>query len=62
MPTWLTTSSNVLTTVFTVLLGVFLSLPPTWPVTSANMNYTSVFLVGSFVVPAVCWLRYRSNV
>ena len=59
MPTWLTVSANVTTIVFTVLLCVFLSLPPTYPVTSANMNYTSVFLVGSFVFPAVCWSRYK---
>ncbi|GAC98256.1 amino acid permease [Pseudozyma hubeiensis SY62] len=59
MPALLTISANVITIVFTVLLCVFLSLPPTWPVTSANMNYTSVFLVGSFVFPAVCWNRYK---
>lgn len=59
MPKLLTISANVLTIVFTILLCVFLSLPPSWPVTSANMNYTSVFLVGSFVLPAVCWIRYR---
>lgn len=59
MPSWLTVSANVTTIVFSVLLCVFLSLPPTWPVTSANMNYTSVFLVGSFVIPLVCWRRYR---
>ncbi|GAK65683.1 GABA permease GabA [Moesziomyces antarcticus] len=59
MPKWLTISANLLTIAFTVLLCVFLSLPPTWPVTSANMNYTSAFLVGSFAIPAVCWIRYR---
>ncbi|SPO27758.1 related to HNM1 - choline permease [Ustilago trichophora] len=61
MPKLLTISANVLTIVFTILLCVFLSLPPSWPVTSANMNYTSVFLVGGgFVVPSVCWIRYRN--
>ncbi|KAJ9474658.1 putative Choline transport protein (putative) [Pseudozyma hubeiensis] len=59
MPALLTISANVMTIVFTVLLCVFLSLPPTWPVTSANMNYTSVFLVGSCLFPVVCWNRYK---
>lgn len=59
MPQWLTISANVLTIVFTLLLCVFLSLPPSLPVTSADMNYTSVFLVGSLAIPSLCWVRYR---
>ena len=58
MPKWFTISANILTIVFTVLLCLFLSLPPVWPVTSANMNYTSAILIGSFVIPAVSWIRY----
>ncbi|KAJ1022844.1 hypothetical protein NDA18_005176 [Ustilago nuda] len=58
MPKWFTISANILTIVFTVLLYLFLSLPPVWPVTSANMNYTSAILIGSFLIPALCWIRY----
>ncbi|KAJ1036751.1 hypothetical protein NDA11_005092 [Ustilago hordei] len=58
MPKWFTISANILTIVFTVLLCLFLSLPPVWPVTSANMNYTSAILIGSFLIPALCWIRY----
>ncbi|SNX86943.1 related to HNM1 - choline permease [Melanopsichium pennsylvanicum] len=60
MPSWLTISCNVLTIVFTLLLCVFLSLPPSNPVNGSNTNYTSVFYIFSLIVPCVCWYFYRN--
>lgn len=37
------------------VIGVFICFPPQLPVTVANMNYTSVILVGLFAVILAFW-------
>lgn len=53
--------ANFVTIIFYLCLTIFLSLPPTHPVTAKSMNYTSVILVASILAPIVSWFFYAKN-
>lgn len=46
---------NTFSVLFIILLGVCVCMPPSLPVTTSTMNYTSVVLVGLFLVVIALW-------
>ncbi|BCS28163.1 uncharacterized protein APUU_61211S [Aspergillus puulaauensis] len=53
---WLGLISNVFSTLWIVLLGVLICMPPNLPVSLSSMNYTPVILVGIFVMINIIWM------
>lgn len=53
--------ANVVTIIFYLCLTVFLSLPPTFPVSASSMNYTSVILAASMLAPIFTWFLYAKR-
>ncbi|KAJ0422828.1 choline transporter [Aspergillus carlsbadensis] len=47
--------ANVFSTLWVVVLGVLICMPPNLPVSLTSMNYTPVILVGVFVIINVIW-------
>jgi choline transport protein len=47
--------ANVFSTLWIVILGVLICMPPNLPVSLTSMNYTPVILVGVFVIINVIW-------
>jgi choline transport protein len=47
--------ANVFSTLWIVILGVLICMPPNLPVSLTSMNYTPVILVGVFVIVNVIW-------
>lgn len=52
---WFGVFCNLFSVLWIVVLGVFICMPPTLPVQRGSMNYTSVVLVGLFVVIIGLW-------
>lgn len=53
---WLGVFCNVFSTLWIVLLGVLICMPPNLPVALGSMNYTPVILVGIFVIINIIWM------
>ncbi|KAJ5391469.1 hypothetical protein N7509_006959 [Penicillium cosmopolitanum] len=53
---WLGLFCNIFSTLWIVLLGVLICMPPNLPVSLQSMNYTPVILVGVFVIINSIWL------
>ncbi|PWN38600.1 uncharacterized protein FA14DRAFT_177862 [Meira miltonrushii] len=53
--------ANIVTIIFYLCLTVFLSLPPTYPVSASSMNFTSVILVASILAPILTWFLYAKR-
>ncbi|KXH67038.1 hypothetical protein CSAL01_06580 [Colletotrichum salicis] len=52
---WFGYVCNVFSVLWIVILGVFICMPPTLPVTAGSMNYTCVVLVGLLGIVLVFW-------
>lgn len=52
---WFGYFANAFSITWTVVMGVFICFPPTLPVKAGSMNYTSVILVGLFLVVIGLW-------
>lgn len=46
---------NILAPILVTVFGTFICFPPELPVTTGNMNYTPVILVGLFAVILSLW-------
>ncbi|KAK1625277.1 amino acid/polyamine transporter I [Colletotrichum phormii] len=52
---WFGYVCNVFSVLWIVILGVFICMPPTLPVTAGSMNYTCVVLVGLLGIVLLFW-------
>lgn len=52
---WLGYFCNIFSVLLIVVLGVFVCLPPSLPVTAATMNYICVIIVGLFAIILGLW-------
>jgi choline transport protein len=46
---------NVFSVLWIVVLGVIVCMPPSIPVTTATMNYSSIIIVGLFTIIIILW-------
>ncbi|KAI9843986.1 MAG: hypothetical protein M1838_002392 [Thelocarpon superellum] len=55
-------ATNIFAIIYSIFIAIFLFFPPVQPVTSANMNYSSVMFGGVLIIAMISWFVYGKRI